>query len=543
MQEVIAQYSLPVSGYASPLEGGGYVLKTSMGMAVLYAPFFFIAHVLAPVWGYPADGFSLPYQYAIAIGCVVYAWIGLWVMRRVLLRYFSDWVVAVVLVMVVLGTNYLHYTALKGAMAHGPLFALYAFLLWGTVNWHDRPRKQTAWWTGIVLGMIVLVRPTDMVAGLIPLLWGVKHMRGLRAKLGMLWDHWQHVGLLILGVCLVGIWQMVYWKIYSGKWIYYSYQDVGFNFLDPHLWDGLMSWQKGWLIYTPIMVFALLGFIPMFKRYRIFFWAIIVYFAVHYYIVFSWEDWDYGGGLGARPLVQAYAPLMLPLCAAIAGIRKRYWHSLMALILVVMMIDFNLMLHWQSHAQGGGMVTEQMNRAYYLKLLGSTQIKPDDKKLLDAPRYIRSMRGKDSRVLYLNDFEARKDSLIIYSHKHGRWSAVLDENHPALPRVEIPVSQFSPKPGSWIRMHADCFFEVPVWHFWNQARLYGGFMRGEQYLVRRGVRLHWLTESWRWYPLSYDIRIPKNIAPDDRLVVWFALSPGNPPVWVDNLKVELVERE
>lgn len=47
---------------ATKAPNGNYVFKYSAGMAVLYAPWFFIAHGVAKWFGYSTDGFSFPYQ-------------------------------------------------------------------------------------------------------------------------------------------------------------------------------------------------------------------------------------------------------------------------------------------------------------------------------------------------------------------------------------------------------------------------------------------------------------------------------------------------
>jgi len=43
-----------------PIAGpnGSRYIKTSMGLSVMYAPFFWVGHKLAPHFGYPADGSS-----------------------------------------------------------------------------------------------------------------------------------------------------------------------------------------------------------------------------------------------------------------------------------------------------------------------------------------------------------------------------------------------------------------------------------------------------------------------------------------------------
>lgn len=50
---------------------GNYVMKYSSGMAVMFLPYFTAAHFAAKAMGYPADGFSAPYQFAIQVGGLI----------------------------------------------------------------------------------------------------------------------------------------------------------------------------------------------------------------------------------------------------------------------------------------------------------------------------------------------------------------------------------------------------------------------------------------------------------------------------------------
>ena len=108
IDEIFSSYQ-PASSFYHAVEqaDGQFVMKYPIGMAILYLPFFFIGHLFALLSDYPADGFSWPYQFAISMGGIVYAVIGLFVMRKVLLKYFSDLVTALVLGIIVLATNYL----------------------------------------------------------------------------------------------------------------------------------------------------------------------------------------------------------------------------------------------------------------------------------------------------------------------------------------------------------------------------------------------------------------------------------------------------
>ena len=46
------------------------------------------------------------------------------------------------------------------------------------------------------------------------------------------------------------------WKWQTGSWVVYSYKDEGFDFMHPHFWEFLFSFQKGWLLWSPIIGIA-----------------------------------------------------------------------------------------------------------------------------------------------------------------------------------------------------------------------------------------------------------------------------------------------
>ena len=77
-------------------DNGNYVDKYAIGQAVQEFPSFMMAHLLAKPLGFDADGFSLPYEFAIQLGQLIMALLGLWMLRKILLIYFADKVVSVV---------------------------------------------------------------------------------------------------------------------------------------------------------------------------------------------------------------------------------------------------------------------------------------------------------------------------------------------------------------------------------------------------------------------------------------------------------------
>jgi hypothetical protein len=115
--EIDQQYN--VSGgelyQALKQDNGNYYFKYLGGVAVLQSPFFLAAHLYAKNSShYKADGFSPPYQYAIAFGNLFYFILALFLLRSFLSIYFQDRIVAITLCLVTLATNLIQYVAVDG---------------------------------------------------------------------------------------------------------------------------------------------------------------------------------------------------------------------------------------------------------------------------------------------------------------------------------------------------------------------------------------------------------------------------------------------
>jgi hypothetical protein len=111
------------------LENGNRAMKYLCGVAIMEVPFFFIGHWVAGATGQTTDGFSPHYQWSIALAPIIYCILGLLLLRRVLLRWYADRTVALVIVLLVLATNAIQYISVDGAQTHGFLFALYCLML------------------------------------------------------------------------------------------------------------------------------------------------------------------------------------------------------------------------------------------------------------------------------------------------------------------------------------------------------------------------------------------------------------------------------
>lgn len=329
-----------------PLPNRKFISKYPLGVAVGQLPWFAGAHAFARLRGTPADGFARPYQHSIMLAGLVYGLLGLWLVRKLLLRYFEDTTTAWALAGVGLGTNFVAYVSYDAAMSHAVLFMWQAALLYCTARWYETFRWRWAVGIGLFLGMAVLCRPTEALFVLVPLTWGLTSWAAVRQR-GSLWlSHAGQLGAAVaVGAAVVSL-QLLFWHHTTGQWLLYSYDNEGFDFLHPHILDGLFSFRKGWLLYTPLVVLMLLGVPALRRRVPAAGAPVLLLLPVMIYVTFSWGQWWYGGGFSARPLVSLYPLLALPLAALLSGPRPRS-RQLLLQALVGVLIVLNLWQTWQ----------------------------------------------------------------------------------------------------------------------------------------------------------------------------------------------------
>ena len=523
---------------------GALVMKYPIGLALLNTPFFWLGHWAAGHWNYARDGFSAPYQVAIACGSILYSLLGLGLLRRVLLRYVSDAVVAFTLALIVLGTNYFQYSAIDGAMAHNPGFTLYALLLWLTVRWHEHPRRWSAAAIGLTLGLIVIVRPSDMVAALLPVLWGVTSGGAGRAKLQLLRARWPDVALLVGGGLLAVLPQLLYWKWASGHFFVYSYQEQRFNFLHPHTWQVLFSFKKGWLIYTPLMALPLLGLAVLWRRNRAVGVPVLAYFLANLWVVSAWDIWWYGGSFGQRALVQSYAALALPLAYLLAWLGEpqpgRAGLRAAAVLAGALLVNLNLVQHWQY--MNGILDGENMNRRYYAAIFDDPRPTQDQLNLFDSPHQLPgSIKNYQPRLLgklALDDQPASDATGITADAGYrSRQSYRTGPSRPYSPTLALRLGQANLTGGQWVRGSVWVYSEYGAWG----QKLVVSVERAGKTVQWANVRLqNALSVAQRWTPVWLDVPLPADARPDDVLKV-FVLNENGSPCYLDDVQAEALE--
>jgi hypothetical protein len=372
---------------------GKFVGRMSLGMALAYLPFFWLGHVSAFLSGAPQSGYSVPYQFWIAYTGFFYLLFGLVFLRKTLLIYFSDKVSAAVLVCITLGTNLYYYSIVEGAMAHATLFSLFAIYLYCVIGWYRT--FHTRYVTGIALslGLAILIRPVCALAVIIFLLYDVYDASSLTEKIHIFKKHFLQLLLIPLLLVLIAMPQLIYWKVYSGQFLYYSYMHERFFFDRPHILQGLFGLRKGWFIYTPIMLAAVFGIGLMSRYCKSLLYGTLLFLICNVYVVFSWWCWWYGGSFGARALIESYAFLSIPLgCFFTWASRKKYIRY-SAIVFSLACIVLNIYQGFQY--KYGVMPPDSMTAKAYGKIFGKMEVQKDIRQYTQEPDYDKAMKGEE----------------------------------------------------------------------------------------------------------------------------------------------------
>ena len=382
------------------LEDGNLVIKMTMGMSMLYSPFFFVGHTIAKISSYPADGFSTPYRIGIILSTLVFFSLGLYFLYHILSRYFKPLTVTLTLLVVSFGTNLYYYVVVNSGMSHAYNFALFTIFIWTTIKWYEKKNWKLSLFLGLCLGMISLIRPTNSIILIFFLLWNVSNFRGFKSRITELLLNWKFVIVICIFAFIVWIPQMLYWKAVSGQFLYYSYQDEGFFFNNPQIIKGLFSYRNGWLLYTPMMVFALLGIGLLYKRLPGFFLSFLLLIPLSIYIILSWWCWWYVG-FGNRAFIDYYAILALPLAAFIERIlNQKIMIRSVFLSLFLFFLTLNLFQTWQYYK--GYIRHDSMSKKAYWIVFGKTDPKDKFWQHLQYPDYARAKQG-----IYIDQTETK----------------------------------------------------------------------------------------------------------------------------------------
>jgi hypothetical protein len=547
MESLNAKYHISSSFYQFNFhpESNSFSTRYPIGVSLFYLPFFGIAHAYAILTGSVADGFSAPYQISCLLGGMFYFSYALFLLRWCLLRYFKDATVAMVLFLICLSTNLMAEGFDRMvASPHALGFVCYTAVFYYTIRWHEQFKKRDAFLLGISLGLCIVVRASEVICVLIPLLWNVTSWNSFQEKMRGIWKNYAwHLLILISAMFFIGLPQMMYWKIHSGHWIYYSYQNAGegFDFLSPHTVSFLFSFRKGWFIYTPIMIFAYLGFYALYQKHKNIFYPVIIFSLLSLWIVSSWTCWYYACSYGNRGIVQSYAILTIPLAAfleALLYMKKWIRYSVFSLIGgLFLLTSFQF---WQFRHQI--LECDRMTWTYYKNAFMKVDKVEENKKnmLIDRSLSKQSMNeyyglNYQEKIIFSSDFENTADFPVSTDYStSGNKSWIVHELYSQ--SLDEPYENITDQDHAWIQVSFDYLLEDSTSNF--KPFLCIQFNHHDQSYQWSAFELEKNTQdSTGFKKASYEYLTPVVRSKKDKLKLYFWIPEGKGTIYIDQMNI------
>lgn len=292
------------------------------GIAVLQLPFFGIACFSALISGNYIDGYSSIFQFCFLLGSIFYTIAGLFLFRSFLQKIVPEhqkyikWII----ILFYLATTLFFYSTITPNLSHHYSFFLFGLFAWSMNRLKMNTSMSNIFIVGLILGMIALVRPTNIIVVLTMPLFFLKIDTLKQFIIDILTPKKIFIG--ITGFALVFSTLFFFWKWQTGDWIVWGYMGEGFNFIHPKFIASLFSFRIGLFLHSPILILGVIGTIFLYKESKlqfIFWW---LFFLVNVWIISSWWCWDYESPFGHRPFTEHLFFLIIPVILFVARYPK-----------------------------------------------------------------------------------------------------------------------------------------------------------------------------------------------------------------------------
>ena len=273
----------------------------AVGPAVVWVPFLAIGQALEGLGTAPRDvtafdstrrprdaligetygpGYSYSTVTATAFGSIVLLGLASVLWYREMARTLAPRDAAVGVIGVIVAGPLLWYTFFEPSMSHAPTAACLVFAMVAWRGWARNPAAGRALLVGLAAGLLAMQRWQFILWTIVPaghlLIMVVRRARRSAASRepqaaaedpmvsGALVAA-GHLGLMVLGTVIGLLPQFLAWKLVWGSWVHQSMGSGYMLWSTPELFDVLWSQRHGLFTWHPVLLLAVVGFIPAWK--------------------------------------------------------------------------------------------------------------------------------------------------------------------------------------------------------------------------------------------------------------------------------------
>lgn len=333
----------------------------SIGPAILWSPFLLITHVGVEIFDalgghIPADGYSRPYIFAMALGTAIYGFLAVWISFCLARKYIDERFAFSATIGVWFGSSLPVYMYFNPSWSHAhSAFAVALFVYYWSCTRQNRTWKQWAILGGLggfmmdvyyVNGTFLLLPLFDTLEGCLE---GFKTDHAIPMIRRMLLKD----AIFLMAIALVFFPTLITKKIIYGSYLNFGYTEH-WSWTSPAFLKVLLSADHGLFSWTPILLLAVLGLLVLPAQNRIVGRLAVGAFLAYGYVIGCYQDWDGISSFGNRFFVCLTCIFVLGL-AALSDRLMKVWDAYSALFLarsaMALLIVWNLGLiyQWGTH--------------------------------------------------------------------------------------------------------------------------------------------------------------------------------------------------
>jgi hypothetical protein len=470
----------------------------NIGQAILWLPFFGVAHVYALLSGYEADGLSYPYQLGVWCANFFYILLGLFYFRKLLLLLFSDKVTSITMLGIYCATNLYYYNVYGVESTHSYLFCLLAMFIYFFYKYKLDNNGVLLLKSSLILGLMVLVRSSEIILILIPLFY---YNQSLMVKKNI-FANIIIVCKMMLIIFLVFALQLFYYKLNIGIWFTNAYKGHSFDFLHPHIYDCMFGFLRGWLVYTPIFIFLFFGLLLLHKYCKPFQWSIIMFVSINCYVLFSWSEWTYGTTFSCRPVTQSYVLFGIVLaCIAQWLMQKHNFFKTLGGVLLGWFIGLNI---FQTIQYRNNIIPNfRTSKNYFLHSFFDTKINFNHLPLVDIEEYLYNSANQTWQPF-------ASTHTTFTSHGSADKTPFVDIFNINLDTIEVQKIS-----DNWVRITVIAQYYLDECTETSCPMLVTDFLRNEKHLKYNALRIPIVMKNRNLDTFTYNLKLPQLFTGDN----------------------------
>ena len=322
---------------------------------------------------------------------------------------------------------------------------------------------------------------------------------------------------------------MLLWHHHTGHWIVYSYGSESFNFAQPHFFNILFSYNRGWFVYTPVALLSMAGLFGLWKRNCSMFFWISGFLLIFIYIMSSWWLWYYASKSGQRVFIDIYVIIAFLIFCLYEINKNKVFRKILSVVFILL-IALNLLQFYQ-HARfvfPGQDITRQIYWDSFFSLSPKAKVYLPDNAIVATKDMATDMENDQGWINFgttRNDraYSGKRSSLINAGAQYSVGiDKPLDSNFTTnnrIIKVSAMIYPVAVRPLSSLVID----FETD-----GKSVSYNPF-----YFANEAKADHWTN-------IEFAVYVPDNLPGNATVKVYFYHNPGSGDLFIDDLKVDFL---